>query len=226
MKRRISKITHKDPSPISGATPPQQTGRLRGVRSSDFRIPNPTSQSTKDISCRKRVKLTDLDVNIPLSCRRNASSTALEGRQSPRCKFLLLTMRCFSFLELHIPWVLADDPKTSTFSFFKRLKENAGPKYQSHTLHKEENQSKKFKISDCSGGNPNSVKFSCKDLSSSLVAENVTPCNFSSHLSPLGRTLKKSEGNSLEVCTTSAGGQHRHGEIFSKKRDINYANGL
>uniref|UniRef100_A0A7N2ML85 Uncharacterized protein n=1 Tax=Quercus lobata TaxID=97700 RepID=A0A7N2ML85_QUELO len=184
MKRRISKITHKDPSPIMGATLPQQLGRLRGVRSSDFRIPNPTSQSTKDISCRKRVKLTDLDVNIPLSCRRNTSSTPLEGRQSPR----------------------SDDPKTSEFAFLKKLKENAGHKYQSHTLHKEENQSKKFKISDCSGGNPNGVKFSCKDFSSSILAENVTPSNFSSHLSPLGGASKKS------------GGQHGHGEIFSKKR--------
>ncbi|XP_030936807.1 uncharacterized protein LOC115962072 [Quercus lobata] len=141
MKRRISETTHKDPSPIIGATLPQQPGRLRGVRSPDFRIPNPTSQSTKDISCRKRVKLSDLDVNILSSCRRNASSTALEGRQSPR----------------------SNEPKTSEFAFFK--------KYQSHTLHKEENQSKKFKISDCSGGNPNSVKFSCKDFSSSLLAE-------------------------------------------------------
>ena len=26
--------------------------------------------------------------------------------QSPRCKFLLLPIHCFSFLELHIPWVL------------------------------------------------------------------------------------------------------------------------
>ncbi|XP_065624510.1 uncharacterized protein LOC111986220 isoform X3 [Quercus suber] len=184
MKRRISKATYKDPSPIIGATLPQQPGRLRGVRSPDFRIPNPTSQSTKDISCRKRVKLSDLDVNIPSSCRRNASSTALEGRQSPR----------------------SDDPKTSEFAFFKKLKENAGHKYQSHTLHKEENQSKKFKISDCSGGNPNSVKFRCKDFSSSLLAENVTPSNFSSHLPPLGGALKKS------------GGQHGRGEIFSKKR--------
>ena len=41
-------------------------------------------------------------------------------------------------------------------------------------------------------GNPNSVKFSCKDFSSSLLAENVTPSNFSSHLSPPGGTLKKS----------------------------------
>ncbi|XP_030925660.1 uncharacterized protein LOC115952620 isoform X2 [Quercus lobata] len=184
MKRQISKTTHKDPSPIIGATLPQQSRRLRVVRSSDFRIPNPTSQSTKDISCRKRVKLTNLDVNIPLSCRRNASPTALEGRQSPR----------------------SDDPKTSEFAFFKKLKENTGRKYESHTLHKEENQSKKFRISDCAGGNPNSVKFSCKDFSSSLLAENVTPSNFSSHLSPLGGASKKS------------GGQHGHGEIFSKKR--------
>ncbi|XP_075647874.1 uncharacterized protein LOC142618748 isoform X3 [Castanea sativa] len=184
MKRRISKTTRKDPSPIIGAALPQQPRRLRGVRSSDFCIPSPTSQSTKDISCRKRVKLTDLVVNIPLSCRRNASSTPLEGRLSPRF----------------------DDPKTSEFAFFKKLKENAGHKYQSHTLHKEENQSKKFKTSDCSGGNPNSVKFSCKDFSSSLLAENVTPSNFSSHLSPLGGASKKS------------GGQHSHGEIFSRKR--------
>ena len=41
-------------------------------------------------------------------------------------------------------------------------------------------------------GNPNSVKFSCKDFSSSLLAENVTPSNFSSHLSPLGGASKKS----------------------------------
>ena len=34
--------------------------------------------------------------------------------------------------------------------------------------------------------NPNSVEFSCKDFGSSLLAENVTPSNFSSLLSPLG----------------------------------------
>ena len=32
---------------------------------------------------------------------------------------------------------------------------------------------------------PNSVEFSCKDFVSSLLAENVTPSNFSSLLSPL-----------------------------------------
>ncbi|KAM3731260.1 hypothetical protein ACB098_12G149400 [Castanea mollissima] len=50
-----------------------------------------------DMSCRKRVKLTDLDVNIPLSCRINASSTALGGRQCPR----------------------SDDPKTSKFALLR-----------------------------------------------------------------------------------------------------------
>jgi hypothetical protein len=45
------------------------------------------------MSFRKRVKFSDLDVDIPLSCRRNSSSTPLEGRRGPRCKFLLL---CFS----------------------------------------------------------------------------------------------------------------------------------
>ena len=34
--------------------------------------------------------------------------------------------------------------------------------------------------------NPYSVEFSCKDFSSSLLAENVTPSYFSSLLSPLG----------------------------------------
>ncbi|XP_075648028.1 uncharacterized protein LOC142618873 isoform X2 [Castanea sativa] len=96
MKRRISKTTHTDPSPIIGPTLPQRGGH-RGIRSSDFRYSNPTSQSTKDMSCRKRVKLTDLDVNIPLSCRINASSTALGGRQSPR----------------------SDDPKTSKFALLR-----------------------------------------------------------------------------------------------------------
>ena len=34
--------------------------------------------------------------------------------------------------------------------------------------------------------NPNSVEFSCKDFGSSLLAEDITPINFSSLLSPLG----------------------------------------
>ena len=34
--------------------------------------------------------------------------------------------------------------------------------------------------------NPNIVEFSCKDFGSSLLAENVTPCNLSSLLSPHG----------------------------------------
>ena len=55
----------------------------------------------------------------------------------------------------------ADDPKTSEFAFFKKLKENAGHKYQSHTLHKEENKSKNFKISDCSGGKCSDMHLNC-----------------------------------------------------------------
>ena len=55
----------------------------------------------------------------------------------------------------------ADDPKTSEFAFFKKLKENAGHKYQSHILHKEENQSKKFKISDSSGGKCSEMHLNC-----------------------------------------------------------------
>ncbi|XP_075649428.1 uncharacterized protein LOC142619925 isoform X2 [Castanea sativa] len=206
MKRRISKTTRKDPSPIIGAALPQQPRRLRGVRSSDFCIPSPTSQSTKDISCRKRVKLTDLVVNIPLSCRRNASSTPLEGRLSSRCKFLPLPIHCFAFLELHIPWVLADDPKTSEFAFFKKLKENAGHKYQSHTLHKEENQSKKFKISDCSGGIPNCVKFSCKDFNSSLLASHLVTLAHTCHLlvgHQRNQGFKKSKSREVDIDTKS-----------------------
>ena len=41
------------------------------------------------------------------------------------------------------------------------MKENAGHKYQSHILHKEENQSKKFKISDCSGGKCSEMHLNC-----------------------------------------------------------------
>ncbi len=58
-------------------------------------------------------------------------------------------------------WHAADDPKTSEFAFFKKLKENAVDKFQSHTLHKEENQSKKFKISDCSGGKSSEMHLNC-----------------------------------------------------------------
>ena len=48
MKWRISETTHKDLSPIIGPSLPKQ--RHRGVRSSVFRIPNPTSQRTKGFS--------------------------------------------------------------------------------------------------------------------------------------------------------------------------------
>ena len=41
------------------------------------------------------------------------------------------------------------------------MKENAGHKYQSHILHKEENKSKKFKISDCSGGKCSEMHLNC-----------------------------------------------------------------
>ena len=61
MKQRISKITHKDPSSIIIATLPQQLGRLRGVQSSDFRIPNPTSLSTKGSSPKSLIFLRVID---------------------------------------------------------------------------------------------------------------------------------------------------------------------
>ena len=68
MKRRISKITHKDPSPIIGATLPQQPDRLRGVRGSDFRIPNPTSQSTKGSSPKSLIFLRVIDFHLCSFC--------------------------------------------------------------------------------------------------------------------------------------------------------------
>ena len=68
MKRRISKITHQDPSLIMGATLLQQPGRLRGVRSSDFRIPNPTSQSTKGSSPKSLIFLRVIDFHLCSFC--------------------------------------------------------------------------------------------------------------------------------------------------------------
>ena len=47
-------------------------------------------------------------------------------------------------------------------------------------------------------GNPNGVKFSCKDFSSSLLAENVTPSYFSSLLSPLGGTAMNTKKKKIE----------------------------
>ncbi|XP_059431425.1 uncharacterized protein LOC132164922 isoform X2 [Corylus avellana] len=97
----------------------------------------------------------------------------------------------------------SDDPKTSEFAFFKKLKGNAGHKLHSH---RDDNQSKKFQVSGCSGERTNSVKNSFKDFRSSLVTQNITPINFRSSLSPLSGASK------------NTGAQHMHGEIFSKKR--------
>ncbi|KAG6719216.1 hypothetical protein I3842_04G191100 [Carya illinoinensis] len=100
----------------------------------------------------------------------------------------------------------ADDPKTSEFAFFRKVKENSGHIFHSDTLQEENKQAKKFKISDCSGEGTNCVKNRCNDFRSSLLAENITPISFSSFLSPPGEASKKS------------GAHHRHGEIFSRKR--------
>ncbi|XP_041009170.1 uncharacterized protein LOC121253247 isoform X2 [Juglans microcarpa x Juglans regia] len=103
------------------------------------------------------------------------------------------------------PKAKADDPKTSEFAFFRKVKENSGHIFHSDTLQEETKQAKKFKISDCSGESTNSVKNSCKNFRSSLLAENITPISFSSFLSPPADASKKSA-------------HPWHGEIFSRKR--------
>lgn len=45
-----------------------------------------------------------------------------------------------------------DDPKTSEYAFFKKLKEDASHRFHSHALHQDKNRSSNLKPNDCFRG--------------------------------------------------------------------------
>ncbi|RVW53701.1 hypothetical protein CK203_068955 [Vitis vinifera] len=130
----------------------------------------------------------------PPSCRADAdtSSIPIGGTQGTRC----------------------DDPKTSEYAYFNKLKKDASKSFC--PLPEEDDQLKKFKsltvvevgsssnassllcrrytimLLDCYVETKNMVKDSSKDLKSSLQIKEFTPVNFNSFLSPHGGASKNS----------------------------------
>ena len=52
-------------------------------------------------------------------------------------------------MDYHIHGFAASGPKTSEFAFFKKLKKDAGQRFDSHSTRREKNQSNKSNSSEC-----------------------------------------------------------------------------
>lgn len=53
------------------------------------------------------------------------------------------------FMDYHNHGFVADGPKTSEYAFFKKLKKDAGQKFDSHSMRREKNQSNKLNSIEC-----------------------------------------------------------------------------
>ncbi|XP_020539004.1 uncharacterized protein LOC105644442 isoform X3 [Jatropha curcas] len=124
----------------------------------------------------------------------------------------------------------SDDPKTSEFAFFKKLKEDAAHNSLPHSLSQNKNQSVKFKSTDCSRERASVIENKHNDFKSSSLPKNVTPDNFASFLSPLGNSSKKSGVDIKKSSTTwidihsaqekvkEYGNRCSNADVFTRKR--------
>lgn len=60
----------------------------------------------------------------------------------------------YGFIQLYSisSFSAADEPKTSEYAFFKKLKTDAGQRFKSHPVHQEEVRPNKFQAWDCPTG--------------------------------------------------------------------------
>ncbi|KAL5562038.1 hypothetical protein UlMin_031785 [Ulmus minor] len=142
--------------------------------------------------CRKKVKFTDTDVDNPLGSTLGSSSKAVEAMQYPR-----------------------NDAKTSEFAFFKKLKEDVGHKFTSHSERNEPNQSRKVKAWNTSREKINIVENNFKNIRSLLRVENATPINLVSSLSPFGGASKNSDKKACATLEDPRGKQKKDMEEYS-----------
>ncbi|XP_042489863.1 uncharacterized protein LOC122069841 isoform X4 [Macadamia integrifolia] len=157
-------------------------------------------QAPKDTRRVKRVRFTDPDTVYQYNCKPDASSIPSKGTQSK--KF--------------------DDPKTSEYAFYKRLR--VGTERNFH-FHNQDGQLKKVEASNCSGvmtfGNSyhpvvdHLAKYRCEDVRP-LLPVMVTPTELRSSLC-LGEASK----NQVTVTIPSKhleAPHNSHEEIFPRKR--------
>ncbi|KAJ7977129.1 Protein trichome birefringence-like [Quillaja saponaria] len=152
MRVRSSRNDPKDRSLIR-SYPREET---HGVWSSENQFRSTTtSPIDKGIGCRKKMKSAARDRDSPLSCREDNSSLPSERNEGTRY----------------------NEPKTSEYAFFKKLKGDAGQRCHSHSLYKEAYLSKKPESSDCSRERTNIFRSNSKEdagqriLSRSLYKE-------------------------------------------------------
>ncbi|KAG8640281.1 hypothetical protein MANES_13G042500v8 [Manihot esculenta] len=168
--------------------------------------PSPIRSSfPRGIGCKESVRFTDLD-NDELQ---ESTSVPLQRNYAPRSD---------------------DDPKTSEYAFFKKLKEDASHRFHSHALHQDKNRSSNLKPNDCFRETANIVENSHKDIKSPVLPKNVTPKNFVSFLSSLSNASKKSGLHMMKRDRTTMvnmrltpeneefGDQCKNADIFSRKR--------
>ncbi|XP_042489861.1 uncharacterized protein LOC122069841 isoform X2 [Macadamia integrifolia] len=147
-------------------------------------------QAPKDTRRVKRVRFTDPDTVYQYNCKPDASSIPSKGTQSK--KF--------------------DDPKTSEYAFYKRLR--VGTERNFH-FHNQDGQLKKVEASNCSGVVDHLAKYRCEDVRP-LLPVMVTPTELRSSLC-LGEASK----NQVTVTIPSKhleAPHNSHEEIFPRKR--------
>ncbi|KAI9085807.1 hypothetical protein K1719_032221 [Acacia pycnantha] len=153
-------------------------GNSRGkrlYRARNSKIHNSTAKSLmdKDFSCQKKVKFTAKDADASTTCRLEVSPIPLGRKEDTTC---------------------ANQPKTSEYAFFKKLKEDVGQICHSSSLQKDAYLSKKPEPNDCFRERTNSARVSSKCFNHSTVIENTPTVKSDSFLPPSGGALKKTDG--------------------------------
>ncbi|KAK4281367.1 hypothetical protein QN277_012871 [Acacia crassicarpa] len=152
-------------------------GNSRGkrlYRARNSKIHNSTAKSLmdKDFSCQKKVKFTAQDADASTTCRLEVSPIPLGRKEDTTC---------------------ANQPKTSEYAFFKKLKEGAGQICHSNSLQKDAYLSKKPEPNDCFRERTNNARISSKCFDHSTIIENTPTVKSDSFLPPSGGPLKKTD---------------------------------
>ncbi|KAF8388323.1 hypothetical protein HHK36_026989 [Tetracentron sinense] len=164
--KRNAEIYTKDRFQLPSSSMRRSNEFGKSKKWSGSRVP----RESKDISRVKRVRFADSNTVYPLSYKRDASSKPAKGTNPPR-----------------------DDPKTSEYAFFKKLKEDAGQNLHSYPLHKQDSQLNKFKAGDSIGDMTNMIKHNSEELrlifpveKFTPIKKKFTPIDLKSIISPLG----------------------------------------
>ncbi|MED6134739.1 hypothetical protein PIB30_039741 [Stylosanthes scabra] len=154
--------------------------------------------TNKDNGCRKRTKSSSPEKDSHRSFRLEDSCTQLQSEKKIKTG--------------------ANDPKTSEYAFFKKLKKDAGLRFNSHPVQKDDSLPKVPKQTKLSKERNDDIRIGSKGFNALRIVENISTVTDDKFFStPDGKNNSDFHSPS-GIQKNSQGNQNVHENIFSRKR--------